>query len=171
MTDLPLHFEASAIIARSAASIFAVADEPGLLTRHMSEPSLMMGGGSIQCELDALAGKAVGSVIRLTGKGFGFAITLEEVVEERTPPLRKVWATIGTPQLVVIRDYRMGFEIAEAAEVCQLRVWIDYALPRSGARHWLGRLLAPTFARWCVENMLYEVQSVHIAPRIDARKE
>ena len=158
MTDLPLHFEASAIIAGSAESIFAVADEPGLLTRHMSEPSLMMGGGSIHCELDGLAGKAVGSVIRLTGKGFGFAITLEEVVEERTPPLRKVWATIGTPQLVVIRDYRMGFEIAEAAEGCQLRVWIDYALPQSGVRHWLGRKLAPMFARWCVENMVREVQ-------------
>ncbi|WP_068071376.1 SRPBCC family protein [Novosphingobium lentum] len=171
MTGLPLHFEASAIITGSAESIFAVADEPDLLTRHMSEPSLMMGGGSMQCELDALAGKAVGSVIRLTGTGFGFAITLEEVVEERTPPLRKAWATIGTPQLVVIRNYRMGFAIAEAVMGCQLRVWIDYALPRSGVRHWLGRLLAPMFARWCVENMLHEVQSFHIAAIIDARKE
>ena len=159
MTDLPLHFEASATIVGSAESIFAIADEPGLLTRHMSEPSLMMGGGSIQCELDALAGKAVGSLIRLTGKGFGFAITLEEVVEERTPPLRKVWATIGTPQLVVIRDYRMGFEIAEAVAGCQLRVWIDYALPRSSMGRAVGRLLAPMFARWCVENMLHEVES------------
>jgi hypothetical protein len=171
VTDLPLHFEASAIITGSAESIFAVADEPDLMTRHMSEPSVMMGGGSMRCELDALARKAVGSVIRLTGTGFGFAIALEEVVEERTPPLRKVWATIGTPQLVVIRDYRMGFEIVETAQGCQLRVWIDYALPRSGVRHWLGRLLAPTFARWCVENMLHEVQSVQIAQGIDARKE
>jgi len=171
VTDLPLHFEASATIVGSAESIFAIADEPDLVTRHMRQPSLMMGGGSMQCELDALAGKAVGSVIRLTGKGFGFGITLEEFVEERTPPLRKVWATIGTPRLVVIRDYRMGFEIAEVVKSCQLRVWIDYALPRSGVRHWLGRLLAPTFARWCVENMLHEVQSIHIAPIIDARKE
>ena len=166
MTGLPLHFEASAAITGSAESIFAIADERDLLTRHMREPSLMMGGGSMRCDLDALAGKAVGSVIRLTGKGFGFAITVEEVVKERTPPLRKVWATIGTPQLVVIRDYRMGFEIIETAEGCQLRVWIDYALPQSGVRHWLGRLLAPTFVRWCVENMLHEVQSLHIAPRI-----
>lgn len=168
MTELPLHFEASATIVGSAESIFAIADEPDLLTKHMGRPSLMMGGGSMRCDLDALAGKAMSSVIRLTGKGFGFAIAVEEVVEERTPPLRKVWATIGTPRLVVIRDYRMGFAIAEAVKGCQLRVWIDYALPRSGMRHWLGRLLAPMFARWCVENMLHEVQSVHIAPVIDA---
>ena len=115
----------------------------------------------MQCDLDALAGKAVGSVIRLTGKGFGFEIAAEEVVEERTPPVRKVWATIGTPRLVEIRDYQMGFEIAEAVKGCQLRVWIDYALPESGMRHWLGRLLAPIFARWCVENMVHEVQSQH----------
>ena len=161
MTALPLHFEASAIIAGSAETIFAIADEPDLLTRHMRQPSLMMGGGGMQCDLDALAGKEVSSVIRLTGKGFGFAIAADAVVEVRTPPLRKVWATIGAPRLVVIRDYRMGFEIAEAVKGCQLRVWIDYALPRSGAHHWLGRLLAPTFARWCVENMLHEVQSQH----------
>ena len=157
MTDLPLHFEASATIVGSAESIFAIADEPDLLTRHMSEPTLMMGGGSMRCELDALAGKVVGSVIRLTGKGFGFGITLEEVIEERTPPFRKVWATIGAPQLVVIRDYRMGYEIVPEDRGNRLRVWIDYALPRSGMRHWLGRLLASTFARWCVENMVREV--------------
>lgn len=121
----------------------------------------MMGGGSMQCDLDALAGKAVGSVIHLTGKGFGLAIDIEEVVEERTPPARKVWATIGTPRLVVIRGYRMGFEITEVVMGCQLRVWIDYALPRSGVRLGLGRLLAPTLTRWCVENMLHEVQSQH----------
>lgn len=28
--------------------------------------------------------------------------------------MRKVWGTIGIPQLVVMSDYRMGFEIAEA---------------------------------------------------------
>ncbi len=51
MTDLPIHFEATTIIDGSAESIFVVADEPDLLTRHMSEPSLMMGGGSVQCKL------------------------------------------------------------------------------------------------------------------------
>jgi hypothetical protein len=158
VTELPHHFEASATIAGAAESIFAVADEPDLLTKHMGRPSLMMGGGSMQCDLDALAGKAVGSVIRLTGKAFGLLIAADEVVEERSPPFRKIWATIGAPQLVVIRDYRMGFEIAEAAIGCQLRVWIDYAMPQSGLRLWLGRLLAPTFARWCVGNMVREVQ-------------
>jgi hypothetical protein len=77
VTDLPLHFEASATIGGSVESIFAIADEPDLLTPHMSEPSLMMGGGSMRYNLDALAGKAVGSVIRLTGKGFGLAIIAE----------------------------------------------------------------------------------------------
>lgn len=149
------------MLAGSAQDIFAIADEPTLLTRHMSRPTLMMGGGSMQCEVDVLAGKAVGSVIRLTGNAFGIRIAAEEIIEDRSVPDRKVWATIGTPQLVVVRDYRMGFEVADTADGCQLRVWIDYALPQSGGSYWLGRLLGPTFARWCVENMLYEVQSQH----------
>lgn len=118
MIDLPLHFEASAMLAGSAQDIFAVADEPTLLTRHMSRPTLMMGGGSMQCEVDVLAGKAVGSVIRLTGKAFGITIAAEEIIEDRTVPYSKVWATIGRPQLVVVRDYRMGFEVADNADGC-----------------------------------------------------
>jgi len=52
----------------------------------------------------------------------------------------------------------MGFDVAAAASGCQLCVWIDYATPQSGVHRWLGRLLAPMFARWCVENMVREVR-------------
>lgn len=161
MIDLPLHFEANAILTGSAEDIFAIADEPTLLARDMSRPTLMIGGGSMQCDLDVLAGKANGSVIRLTGKAFGITITAKEIVEDRSAPYRKVSATTGTPQLIVVRDYRMGFEIAEADSVSQFHVWIDYGVPQSGARHCLGQLFGPMFVRWCVENTLYQVQSQH----------
>jgi len=158
MTDLPLHYEASATIARSAESIFAMADEPDLMTKHMGGPSLMMGGCSMRCELDALGGKATGSVIRLAGTAFGLTIAAEEVVEARVPPTRKVWATIGMPQLVVIQAYRMGFEITPSGAGNLLRVWIDYALPGPGLARWLARAFGGMFASWCVNNMVREIQ-------------
>lgn len=165
MTELPFHCEASATIAGSAEEIFALADEPDLLMRHMGHPSLMMGGGALNCEVDELGGKAVGSVIRFEGTAFGLGIEAAEVIEERLPPFRKSWVTIERPRLVVISSYRMGFEIAVVPAGNQLRVWIAYALPRSGLTRLLGRLLGPTFARWCVENMLREVQRQQLGAR------
>lgn len=110
------------------------------------------------CELDALGGKAVGSVIRLAGSVFGIQVAAEEVVLERNPPLRKVWATIGRPQLIVIPAYSMGFEIVPTGPDNLLRVWIDYGLPPPGLLHWPARLIGTIFARWCVQKMVSEIQ-------------
>lgn len=160
MKGLPCHYESSATVAGTAAEVFAVADEPDLMMRHMSRPSLMMGGGALRCDIDALGGKAPGSVISFKGKAFGLSIEATEIIEERVPPSRKSWTTIGSPRLVVISDYRMGFEVAPVPAGSALRVWIDYALPRAGWTRFAGLLMGSMFARWCVENMLREVERV-----------
>lgn len=103
---------------------------------------------------DEARGQAVGSVIRMEGRAFGLSLSLEEMVVERTPPLRKVWRTIGRPQLIIIGGYEMGFEIAPvSARGSHVRIWIDYELPERG----LGRRtprLAALYARWCVHQMV-----------------
>ena len=43
----------------------------------------------------------------LPGRVLGVQLSLEEVVTEHTMPVRKVWATVGTPRLLVIRLLRM----------------------------------------------------------------
>ena len=105
-------------------------------------------------ELDEGRGRQVGSRIRLAGRVFGVELSVEEIVTERSPPLRKVWETIGTPRLLVIGHYRMGFELAAQGSSSMLRVFIDYALPQRAPVWWLGRLLGRQYARWCTQRMV-----------------
>ena len=104
-------------------------------------------------EFDAAKGRAVGALIRLTGRVLGIPLSVEEVVTERNPPQRKVWNTIGRPQLMVIGPYRMGFEITPTSTSSRLRVFIDYALPDGPVSYWLGRLFGNFYARWYTQRM------------------
>jgi hypothetical protein len=122
----------------------------------------MMAGGSMNIEFDEGRGKAVGSKIRLTGRVLGAPLSVEEVVTEHTPPRRKVWETTGVPNLLVIGNYRMGFEVAPSPSGAELRVFIDYSLPTSLPGRWLGWLLAPFYATWCTRRMAQDA-SKHFA--------
>lgn len=148
------HFERSVFVAAPPDVVFAYADDPRRLSSHMNKSSWMMGGGRMRTELDAGRGQTVGSRIRLNGRVFGFALSLEQVVIERVPPQRKSWQTIGVPRLLVIGHYRMGFELAPRENGSVLRVYIDYALPEGAPARWLGILLARYYAGWCTQRMV-----------------
>lgn len=98
----------------------------------------MMGGGRMEIELDAGRGQSVGSRIRLSGRVFGLELSLEEIVIERVPPQRKVWQTTGSPRILVIGQYRMGFEISSQANGSLLHVYIDYSLQEDALTRSLG---------------------------------
>lgn len=151
---LPFHAEASAWIGAPVEAVFACIDDHRRLAGHMRQPSWRMGGGSMQVELDSGLGLRAGSHIRLRGRVFGIALSVEEVVTERIPPLRKCWQTIATPRLLVIGHYRMGCELTPWGKYTRLRVFIDYALPVGWVGRWLGRWFAPFYARWCTQQML-----------------
>lgn len=116
----------------------------------------MMGGGSMTLETDAMHGRAVGSHLKLMGVVWGLHLWLEEVVTERIPPRRKVWETVGSPRLVVIGSYQMGFDIEGAERGSRLTVFIDYALPASGFGRWLGLVLGRSYANWCTTRMSHD---------------
>ena len=146
------HAETSARLSAGPPEVFAHLDDQTKLAKHMSKPSLMMGGGAMTYRLDEQKGRAVGSHIRMGGSAFGLQVSLDEVVTERIPPRRKVWKTVGTPRLIVIGSYEMGFELSATDRGSALRVWIDYELPPRG----LGRFvpaLGDAYARWCVNRM------------------
>ena len=147
------HRDATALISARPEDVFAFVDDHSRFSSHMSESSWMMGGGRMRVELDGLAGRAVGSHIRLSGKVFGISLSLDEVVTHRDPPTKKVWETVGTPRLLVIGSYRMGIEISPAHQGCRLVVFIDYELPPKWPTRWLGWLLGGTYAKWCVLQM------------------
>ena len=134
--------------------VFAYVDDPTRVSSHMSKSSRMMGGSRMRIELDDDRGQRVGSRIRLSGRIFGLRLSLEEVVTEHNFPHRKVWETTGTPNLLVIGHYRMGFEIGSRDNGSLLRVFIDYGLPHGVLTGWLGYLLGPVYARWCTQQMV-----------------
>ena len=151
---LPNHFESDVELNAPANAVFAHMDDHRRLSAHMSNPSWMMAGSRMAIELDASEGRAVGATIRLRGQVLGIALSVDEIVTERNPPLRKAWETIGTPILLVIGQYRMGYEITPKGKASQLRVFIDYALPDGGPfSRWLGRLFGNFYARWCTQRM------------------
>ena len=150
---LPFHFESNIDVNAAAGDIFTLLDDHSRLSAHMTKPSWMMAGSVMTLEFDASKGRAVGAFIRLTGRVLGIPLSVEEVVTERNPPQRKVWNTIGRPQLVVIGAYRMGYEITPKSSSSHLRVFIAYALPDGLVSYWLGRFFGNSYTRWCTQRM------------------
>lgn len=133
--------------------LFDHLDDQTKLAAHMERPSMMMLGGRMKYEFDEAKGRAVGSVIKMGGSFLGVRLSVEEVVTVRDPPRRKVWETRGSPHIVIIGAYRMGFEIAAVSHRSKLRVFIEYDQPHAIAGRLLGSLFAPVYAHWCVERM------------------
>lgn len=150
----PFHFESGVQLSATADAVFSHLDDHRRLSAHMSTASWMMLGSSMEIGLDASEGRAIGAVIRLHGRVLGIPISVEEIVTERKPPLRKVWETTGTPDLLVIGRYRMGYEITPDDERSSLRVFIDYALPHGPLSGVLAGLLGNFYARWCTKRMI-----------------
>lgn len=164
------HEEASAVVTARTEQVFAFVDDHAQFSSHMSKSSWMMAGSRMEIELDPDRGQTVGSRIRLSGRLFGIPLSVAEVVTERTPPHRKVWATIDSPKLLVIGHYRMGFEIKPQLHGSLLRVFIDYALPDTLIARWLGRLLGSYYARWCTQRMVTDTvrHFLSVAPPVSS---
>jgi hypothetical protein len=90
----------------------------------------------------------------LAGRVLGIALSVEEIVTERCPPHRKIWETTGSPKLLVIGHYRMGYTLTPQGKGTLLRVFIDYARPERAPARWLGRLFGRYYARWCTQQMV-----------------
>jgi hypothetical protein len=153
-----LHDEAAGDIHALASAVFDYIDRPERLSSHMSRRSWRMPGGTMTVETDDGGGRRVGSRIRLAGHVLGMQLDVEDAVVERVPPRRKAWETLGEPQLLVIGPYRMAVDVSRESDVCRVTIAIDYSLPARGPSRWLGRLLGPTYARWCVAQMLMDLR-------------
>lgn len=109
----------------------------------------MMAGSHMTIDIDREEGHAVGSKIALSGKILGLRLRVEEVVTEYHPPHAKAWETVGSPRLLVIGPYGMGFSLALRQGGSLLRVFIDYSPPPdAGASRLLGRVFGRSYAQW-----------------------
>jgi hypothetical protein len=150
--SLPFHHETKVVLSASVEAAFSHLDDFHKLSAHMEQSSGMMMGSKMSIAMDEHQGRAVGSIVSMSGRVLGLRLALREVVIDRIPPTRKVWRTLNT-DLIVIGPYQLGFELSGNGASCTLRVFIDYALPRAGVGRWLGRLFAQIYAKWCTEKM------------------
>ena len=123
--SFPFHDESIALANAPVERVFAYLDDPKALAAHMGESSMMMMGSRMAIEVDADGGRAIGSKIRMHGRMMGISLSLEEVITERLVPAKKAWETIGTPNLLVMAHYRMGFELTRQGDSSLVRVFID----------------------------------------------
>lgn len=149
------HYEETVRVKAKPEQVFAYADDHRNFSSHMNQSSWMMGGGSMKTETDEGNGQKVGSHIKMSGTVFGANLFLDEVIIEHEPPHRKAWETVGDVNLLVIDQYKLGFEITPAADASSLRVYIDYNLPQSWKTRLLGRLFSGMYAAWCVGQMAH----------------
>jgi len=154
----PLHCESKVLLAATVEEAFAYLDDFKALSAHMEKRSATMMGSRMRITTDALGGRAVDSRVRMEGRVLGLRVALAEVVTEREPPSKKVWQTVDT-KLLVIGDYRLGFEISPNGGSSAVRVFIDYDLPDGWSGRWLGRLLGGLYARWCTQKMVQDAAS------------
>lgn len=154
LNPLPHHDESSALVSAAPERVFAFIDDHERLLSHMSQSSWRIGGGRMHTTFDDGRGQRVGSRIRVSGRILGLELSLDEVVIEREPPSRKVWETVGSPRLLVIGPYRMGFDVTPRGSSSWLRVFIDYAMPSSWPDRWLGGVFGGYYAHWCTQRMV-----------------
>ena len=152
--SFPLHDESAGLAHAPVEQVFAFLDNPKALAEHMGKSSMMMLGSRLSIDVDAGGGRALGSKVRMHGRMMGIRLSLEEVITERQVPAMKVWETIGTPKLLVIAHYRMGFELTRNGASSLVRVFIDYSLPIKPPGSWSGYWLGAVYARWCTRQMV-----------------
>lgn len=155
MSRYPKHEEQTVQLPARPEEVFAFADDHRHLAGHMNEKSMMMAGSRLTSEIDGNGAREIGDHVRMGGRVMGVHVELDEVVSERDVPSHKAWETVGTPKLLVIGPYKMGFDVSPSHGGAELRVSIDYDLPRRNA--WLGRLLGRSYARWCLRQMTNDV--------------
>ena len=152
--SFPFHHESSGPANAPVEQVSAFLDDPQALAAHMGESSMMMPGSSMSIDVDAGGGRMIGSKVRMQGRMPGLRLSPEKVITEREAPAMKVWETIGTPKLLGISHYRMGFELTRNGASSLVRVFIDYSLPIKPPGSWIGHWLGAVFARCCTKQMV-----------------
>lgn len=149
----PHHFSSYVDLNATAEEAFQFLDDPLKLSSHMEKSSWMMAGSKMEMKLDSHHGKGVGAEIILRGKMMGIPLFIREFVTQCQSPISKVWQTQGPQKLIIMDQYRMGFQLTPHGRTSTLEVFIDYSLPEIGFAFLIGKLFGKTYAKWCTDRM------------------
>jgi len=56
--------------------------------------------------------------------------------------------------MLILKSYRMGFDLTPRGDGSSLRVFIDYVVPDGWPGYILGHRFASAYARWCVSEVI-----------------
>lgn len=110
--QFPFHCSTTVELKTTAEEAFDFLDDPKKLSSHMGKSSMMMAGSKMDMKLDQRQGRGVGAEIIMDGKMMGISLFVREFVTESVRPKRKVWETKGPQKLVILDQYRMGFNLS-----------------------------------------------------------
>ena len=154
LRDVTQHFESSVDLKAPCAAVFEHLHDFTKFGEHMMRSSWMMAGSAMRYEFDDARGRAQGATVRLLGSFLGLRLQIDERVVERAPPYRKSWETLGRARMIILKGYRMGFDLTAQGTGSGLRVFIDYVLPERGLTRLIGRAFGSMYARWCVRSVV-----------------
>lgn len=144
------HYEEDVFVPAEVQDVFDYVDDHAKYYSHVIEFARIL-RGRMALETDDGHGRSVGSHIRLSGRVFGRALSLEEVVTRREPPRSKVWETVGVPRFLIVGRYRYSVDIEPQGTGCLLSVSFDFTPPEDSGR--LRLFLSRRYARTCAREM------------------
>lgn len=146
------------IIQATPEKVFAQMDDFSKTGMHMSESSMMMMGSKLALEQISPNSTGIGAAYWWHGKMLGMTIDFREEVRKWEPPKRKEWETIGAAQIIIMRWYRMGFEITPSENGVIVTISIDYEPPKGWLYRLLSFLFVGIYCNWCLNNMLNDAK-------------
>ncbi len=149
-------FNRKIIIEAPADEVFAFMDNIENMGMHMTKPNVAMMGSRLRVEWLSLNKTGAGAKYRWKGNIMGMKINFIVEVTRWIAGREKVWETIGPSKLIVLSWFRMYLILSPLDKTTtQTELGIDYTIPKGNI---LGFFLAGTYAAWCVNSMLKDLQ-------------
>jgi hypothetical protein len=146
------------VLPASPERVFAQLDDSSKAGMHMSESSMMMMGSKLRLEQLSAQAAGPGATYRWYGKMMGLTIDFQQTITHWEPPRRKRWETIGEARIIIMRWYRMGFDLEPVENGTSVTLFIEYERPRHWFYRTLSLLFAPWYCRWCLNSMLRDAR-------------
>ncbi|HRH64778.1 MAG TPA: SRPBCC family protein [Bacteroidia bacterium] len=148
----------SILIKSSPEKVFEYMDQLGNTGMHMMKDSAMMMGSKLK--LEQLSENAIGlnSRFRWYGRMMGFQMDFTIVVIKWVYGKERIWETIGPAKMIILKWYRMRFELTEEKDSTHVELSITYSRPDELFYKIVSFLFAGIYARWCLKSMLNDTK-------------
>lgn len=137
----------------SSETVFRYVDDIRNTGWHMAKHSMRLMGSRLSLEILSQVSSGVGASYRWHGRVLGFKVDFTEIVTHWVPNRERIWKTIGTPKILILKDYEMRFQTESLNHKTRLTFEIAYNLPKSYLWRLIALMITDGYAKWCLKNM------------------